>query len=72
MPGYDYEPAALAGWIWNRTRAVDSLGRAYNYPHQAAVYWGMYRLLRDNDRAAAEREPLWYLRQAARTIKVRL
>ena len=37
MPGFKYEPTAFAGWIWNRTRAVDSLGRAYNYPHQTAV-----------------------------------
>ena len=21
MPGYSYDPAAFAGWIWNRTRA---------------------------------------------------
>ena len=27
MPGYKYEPSAFAGWIWNYTRAVGSLGR---------------------------------------------
>lgn len=70
MPGYRYEPAAFAGWIWNRTRATGSLGRAYNYPHQVSVYHSMYRVLRENDLATAQQPALWYLQQAAMTIKV--
>ena len=70
MPGYAYEPLSSAGWIWNRTRAVGSLGRAYNYPHQAAVYWAAYRVARDADEAPMSRPALWYLRQAARTVQV--
>ena len=46
-----YEPAAFAGWIWNKTRALGSLGRAYNYPHQVSVYHSMYRILRENNLA---------------------
>lgn len=70
MPGYSYARSSFAGWIWNRTRAVESLGRAYNYPHQTAVYHSMYRLLRDNDLLPSQRPALWYLRQAAFTIQV--
>ena len=70
MPGYQYQPAAFAGWIWNRTRATGSLGRAYNYPHQVSVYHAMYRILAENDLASAQQPALWYLRQAAMTIKV--
>ena len=70
MPGFKYEPAAFAGWIWNRTRATGSLGRAYNYPHQVSVYHAMYRILTENDLASAQQPALWYLRQAAMTIKV--
>ncbi len=72
MPGYPYKPLASAGWIWNRTRAVASLGRAYNYPHQTAVYWAAYRVARYADLAPMRQPALWYLRQAARTIRVRL
>ncbi len=70
MPGYSYEASSFAGWIWNRTRAVDSLGRAYNYPHQVVVYHSMYRLIRNHDLLPSRRPALWYLRQAALTIQV--
>lgn len=70
MPGYTYKASSLSGWIWNRTRAVESLGRAYNYPHQTAVYHSMYRLAADNDLAPSQRPATWYLHQAAATIKV--
>ena len=71
MPGYSYDPAAFAGWIWNRTRATESLGRAYNYPHQASIYHSMYRILKENDQLTAQQPAVWYLQQAASTIKVR-
>lgn len=70
MPGYDYEPAAFAGWIWNRTRAVESLGRAYNYPHQTSIYHSMYCILKENNLVSARQPALWYLKQAAMTVKV--
>lgn len=72
MPGFRYEPAAFAGWIWNKTRAVGSLGRAYNYPHQVSIYHSMYHILRGNDLITAQQPALWYLKQAALTIKVGL
>jgi Family of unknown function (DUF5695) len=68
MPGFTYYATDSAGWIWNRTRA-GSLGRAYNYPHQTVVYWSMYRLSRNHDLLPSAQDPLWYLRQAAFTIK---
>ena len=70
MPGYTYKPSSMSGWIWNRTRAVESLGRAYNYPHQTAVYHSMYRLAADYDLVPSQRPAVWYLQQAAATIKV--
>lgn len=70
MAGYEYERSSFAGWIWNRTRAVESLGRAYNYPHQTAVYHSMYRLAADHDHVPSQRPHIWYLKQAALTIKV--
>ena len=60
----------MSGWIWNRTRAVESLGRAYNYPHQTAVYYSMYRLAADYDLVSSQHPAVWYLQQAAATIKV--
>ena len=38
MPGYIYKDTDFSGWIWNRARSVGSLGRAYNYPHQACCW----------------------------------
>jgi hypothetical protein len=49
---------------------VSSLGRAYNYPHQTSVYHAMYRALKENDLLSARQPALWYLQQAAFTIKV--
>ena len=50
MPGYDYDPRWFCeqrsppdcppgwpGWRWDQARSA-SLGRAYNYAHQSAVY----------------------------------
>ena len=67
MPGYDYAAYDDTGWVWDRARA-DSLGRAYNYPHQTSVYWSMYRLLRENGQLNASQPAGWYLEQAARTV----
>ena len=67
MPTYNYTWYDDTGWVWDRARA-ESLGRAYNYPHQASVYWSMYRALRDNDRMRAAKPASWYLDQAALTV----
>lgn len=64
---YDYLPEDSEGWTWDRARA-DSLGRAYNYPHQTTSYWAMYHALQDNDKLVASKEAVWYLDQAAKTI----
>jgi hypothetical protein len=66
-PGYHYTLDEYTGWIWDRARG-DSLGRAYNYPHQTTCYWAMYHALRDNDKLQASNEWHWYLDQAAKTI----
>lgn len=67
MPGYVYPPEDAEGWVWDRARA-DSLGRAYNFPHQITSYWSMYRALRDNDKLSASEGASWYLDQAAHTV----
>ncbi|KAK9811264.1 hypothetical protein WJX72_000834 [[Myrmecia] bisecta] len=69
MPGYDYNPIDFAGRIWNYTRAVQSLGRAYNYPHQTAVYWSMYHAAENNDLLQTAQPALWYLKKAVFTIQ---
>ena len=66
MTGYTYPAEDAEGWVWDRARA-DSLGRAYNFPHQVSVYVAMYHALRDNDKLHASQPAEWYLDQAART-----
>ena len=66
-PGYNYPAKDFTGWMWDRARG-DSLGRAYNYPHQTTSYWAMYHALRDNDKLTASQPWQWYLNQAAHTI----
>ena len=51
-------PEAQAHAVW----------RAFNYPHQAAVYWCLYRLARYHTGLVTSRPWRWYLRQAYRTI----
>ena len=66
-PSYHYPPEDFTGWIWDRARG-DSLGRAYNYPHQVVSYWAMYHALRENDKLSASQPWQWYLNMSARTI----
>ena len=66
-PGWDYPAEDFTGWIWDRARG-DSLGRAYNYPHQTSCYWAMYHALRENNKLTASQPWQWYLDQAAKTI----
>lgn len=65
--GY-YDPSIdWSTWAsWNKKAAGD-LGRSYNYPHAAAVYWGMYRTARYNTDYKSSRDWQWYLTQAYKT-----
>lgn len=64
-PGYYTIPG---GW-WDKPRS-DITWRAYNYPHQAAVYWSLYRLARNHEGLVKSHSWDWYLRQAYRTALV--
>ena len=52
------------GWDEERTKTT---WRAYNYPHQAAVYWSLYRLARNHNNLATAHPWQWYLGQAYKT-----
>jgi hypothetical protein len=52
------------GWDEERTKTT---WRAYNYPHQAAVYWSLYHLARNHVGIATAHPWEWYLRQAYKT-----
>jgi len=67
MPNYNYTVEDTHGYVWDRARA-DSLGRAYNYPHQTVVYWSMYHALSENDKLQASQPASWYLDMAANTV----
>jgi hypothetical protein len=41
--------------------------RAYNYPHQTAVYWAMYRVARHYDGMTTRMSWAWYLERAFKT-----
>ena len=68
MSGYAYQPEDFTGWKWDRPRAY-SLFRAYNYPHQTVVYHSMYRLARDHPKVPTSRPAVWFLKQAANTVR---
>lgn len=54
-------------YSWNKARSEETW-RAYNYPHQAAIYWVMYRLARNFDNLVTNHDWKWYLNQAYRTV----
>jgi hypothetical protein len=51
---------------WNK-EASETVGRSYNYPHAAAVYWSMYRLARNSAGLVTSRPWEWFLERAYRT-----
>lgn len=52
---------------WNKERSSETW-RAYNYPHQATIYWVMYRLARNYDGLVTNHNWQWYLKQAYETV----
>jgi hypothetical protein len=67
-----YDPKALPDFAytvrggWNKAR-TETTWRSFNYPHQAAVYWCLYRLARDHAGLVTAHPWDWYLRQAQKT-----
>lgn len=53
---------------WNK-KAAQSIGRGYNYPHVAAVYWSLYRLARHHNGLVKNHPWQWYLEQAYETSR---
>jgi len=51
---------------WDEARSKTTW-RAYNYPHQTAIYWALYRLARNHQGLVTEHPWDWYLRQSFRT-----
>ncbi len=51
---------------WDKVRS-ETTWRAYNYPHQAAIYWSLYRLARFTEGLVIRHDWKWYLKQAYRT-----
>lgn len=64
----DFSIRAALHWggDWNEPRSRTTW-RAYNYPHQAAIYWVLHRLARDHEGLVRRQSAEWYLRQACRT-----
>ncbi|MCY2931062.1 MAG: DUF5695 domain-containing protein, partial [Planctomycetota bacterium] len=48
---------------WDEARSKETW-RAYNYPHQTAIYWALYRLARNHQGLVARHPWDWYLHQA--------
>ncbi len=59
-----YGPKPYYLWDEDRTRTT---WRAYNYPHQAAIYWVLYRLARNYRGLIQKRSWEWYLDKAYKT-----
>lgn len=61
-------PDSQYSWAaWDKKRSEDTW-RAYNYPHQAAIYWVMYQLARNYDGLVTNHDWKWYLLHAYRTV----
>ncbi|HZT41038.1 MAG TPA: DUF5695 domain-containing protein [Chthonomonadaceae bacterium] len=66
-----YDPKAFPNYYiirsgWDKARS-ETTWRSFNYPHQAAIYWCLYRLARDHQGLVTAHPWSWYLRQAYRT-----
>ncbi|MGC4087165.1 MAG: DUF5695 domain-containing protein [Polyangiaceae bacterium] len=51
---------------WNKAHIME-VPRSYNYPHVAALYWSMYRLMRNNTGLSSSHTWDWFLNQAYKT-----
>ena len=54
-------------YSWHKDRSSETW-RAYNYPHQATIYWVMYRLARNYDGLVNNHSWEWYLEHAYNTV----
>ena len=68
MPAGTYSDSIrYGGWSsWNREHAM-TVGRSYNYPHVAALYWVLYRLARNHTGLVTNHPWEWYLERAYET-----
>jgi hypothetical protein len=68
MPTGTYSPEIrYGGWSsWDKEEAL-SVGRSYNYPPVAALYWVLYRLARNRRGLVTNHSWDWYLERAYRT-----
>lgn len=68
MPEGTYSDSiAYGSWSsWSREHA-ESVGRSYNYPHVAALYWTLYRLARNHAGLVQQHSWEWYLERAFET-----
>ena len=61
------EDVPYGGWeSWSQEHAK-TVGRSFNYPHVAALYWTMYRLARNNVGLVNAHDWAWYLEKAYAT-----
>jgi hypothetical protein len=69
QPSFMQGCSKSAWWLtcWTKARSSET-GRAYNYPHVAAVYWSLYRLSRFHHPPLTRMaEWAFYLKRAAKT-----
>ncbi len=66
-PGTYSDEIRYGGWSsWDKEEA-GSVGRSYNYPHVAALYWVLYRLARNHSGLVTNHRWGWYLERAYET-----
>ncbi len=65
-PNYGVRASLFYGTGWDQARS-ETTWRAYNYPHQAAIYWSLYRLARNHTGLVTTHTWDWYLQQAYKT-----
>ena len=70
MPKGTYSDSISYGsWSsWSKQHA-ETVGRSFNYPHVAALYWTMYRLARNHEGLVQNHNWSWYLEHAFETVE---
>lgn len=68
---YDPQALGIPGYYkvhggWDKAR-TETTWRSFNYPHQAAVYWSLYRIARNHQGLVTAHPWQWYLEHACRT-----
>ncbi|ERL63883.1 DUF5695 domain-containing protein [Schleiferilactobacillus shenzhenensis] len=65
---YTSEEESKKNWgSWDQRRS-ETTWRAYNYIHQAVIYWVLYRLARNYPNLVSHHQWDWYLRHAYETV----